>query len=142
MKMNLDAGSDREELAVFQNTLQGDDRDFCVNFIEENEKDLPELSVYEDLPDLNPVTSSIGDVRKFIMKGGIPGLLAYNAVKASVAATGAYMICPGDTETRSTAAGLAGVGMLSGSPSLWTAGALIGAKIGKSALKAITSPKP
>lgn len=148
--MDFNEGFNREELIIFQDTLQGDDRDFCAHFAQAQEENWPELSLqssevvgqdYDNLPDLNPVTSSIGDVRRFIMKGGIPGLLAYNGVKATIAATGAYMICPGDTETKTAAASLAGVGMLSGSPTLWTAGALIGAKIGKRALRSIASPK-
>ncbi|MCX6735189.1 MAG: hypothetical protein NTZ25_04775 [Candidatus Peregrinibacteria bacterium] len=83
-----------------------------------------------------------GKVRDLVSKLGIPGLLIYNGGKAIAVGAGAYIICPGDTEVKALAAMGAGASLLAASPTLWTAGALIGTKIGKRALKSIASPKP
>lgn len=91
---------------------------------------------------LDPEKGIYDKVRTLVGKLGIPGLLIYNGGKAITVGTGAYMICPGDVEVKALAAVGAGASLLAASPTLWTAGALIGAKIGKRALRSTTSPKP
>lgn len=99
--------------------------------------------IYESLPELNPTLAVIQQARDYVNRLGIPGLLIYNAGKAILVGTGAYIACPGEIEVKALAAGAAGIGLLSMSPTLWTAGALIIAKIGARTLKAAkASPKP
>ncbi len=90
---------------------------------------------------LNPEKGIYDKVRTLVGKLGIPGLLIYNGGKAITVGAGAYMVCPGEMEVKALAAGAAGIGLLSASPTFWAAGALITAKIGKKAYGAITSPK-
>jgi|GEM_PF-2148282 len=95
----------------------------------------------DSLIDWDLVEQNIALTRNWIMKRGIPGLLLYNGAKALAVGAGTYLVYPGDTETKVVAAGVASAGLLSVSPTFWTAGALIAAKIGKKVFNSF-SPKP
>lgn len=116
-RIDWDKGPSEEDLSVFDDSIPVDDRG-------------------EEKFFKNSLAARINRVRALIVKGGIPALLLYNGAKAVVVGTGAYMVCPGDMEVKAIAAGAAGVGLLSASPTFWAAGALITAKIGARALKA------
>ncbi len=140
MKMDLEGGPidwnkrpSEADLMVFEDGIPADDTRLIMA-VDKIER--------EDVVPANPLVAQIANVRALIVKGGIPGLLIYNGIKASVVSTGAFMVCPGeDTEVKLIAAGAAGVSLLSASPTFWAACTLIAAKIGKRALNSI-SPRP
>lgn len=162
MKMNLNSGFDQEKLSIFQYIPQGDDRDFCADFAQAQEGNWPELSLqspetelvdYENLPDLNPVTSMVramvAKTVKEVEDKGIPVIILYTGFKASLIAGAAYAAADGGIEEKNHAANMAVKALLVASPSIYVAGVLAVAKtlkytinFGKKAMKLIASPKP
>lgn len=162
MKMDLDRGPDQEALGVFQKTLQGDDRGFCADFTEAQEQNWPKLSFqspeivvqdYEDLPDLNPITSMVRTMVartvKEVEDKGIPLILFYNGFKASLIAGAAYAAADGGIEEKNHAANVAAKALLVASPTLYVACGLAAVKVVKFTLKVAkkvgnftVSPKP
>jgi hypothetical protein len=156
--MEIDWGRrpDEKALGVFRRTLQDDDRDFndmqnrwpepCV----ELNMPVPNVTVltedYEDLPDLNPITSTIRAVVvraiKEVEEKGVPAMFAYNGIKALVVAGVAFVVSPGELEEKTHSSLIAGAALLGASPTFYAAGIVAVARTSVKAWKSITSPKP
>jgi hypothetical protein len=155
MEIDWDKVPDEKGLGVFRETLQDDDRDFndmqnrWPELFIEPKAALPDATIltedYEDLPDLNPVTSFIADVRIFISKLGIPGLSIYHVLKVVGLPAASYVLCPGDHKIKAIAAGATAATVIAAlplSPTFYALGTLVGAKVGLNLMEKFKKPSP
>lgn len=112
----------------------------------EPEKQIEDEVDYDNLPDLNPITSTIRFVvtraLKEVDEKGIPVMLAYNGIKAFVVAGVAFVVSPGELDEKTHSSLIAGAALLGASPTFYAAGVMAVAKTSVRAWKSITSPKP